>query len=76
MAGLTGPAAELLLNFISILFEKNRFGLMQDVAVSFKMIADEAQGELPVVLEELCNDLGTPARCTPQEASGARRRWW
>lgn len=36
---------EQLLNFYSILFEKNRFDLIHDIAVSFKRIADEAQGQ-------------------------------
>ncbi len=36
---------ETLLNFFSVLFEKNRFNLIHDIAVSFKRIADEAQGQ-------------------------------
>jgi len=36
---------EILLNFLTILFEKNRFYLIHDIAVYFKKIADEAQGQ-------------------------------
>ena len=36
---------EILLNFFTILFEKNRFYLIHDIAVYFKKIADEAQGQ-------------------------------
>ena len=35
---------EILLNFLTILFEKNRFYLIHDIAVYFKKIADEAAG--------------------------------
>ncbi len=34
-----------LLNFFMILFRKNRFNLIHEIAVSFKRIADEAQGQ-------------------------------
>jgi F-type H+-transporting ATPase subunit delta len=50
LSGSTGPTVELLLNFISVLFEKNRFGLIHDIAVSFKTISDEAQGESVAVV--------------------------
>jgi F-type H+-transporting ATPase subunit delta len=36
---------EVLLNFFTILFEKNRFYLIHEIAVHFKRIADEAQGQ-------------------------------
>lgn len=36
---------EVLLNFFMILFEKSRFNLIHEIAVSFKRIADEAQGQ-------------------------------
>jgi F-type H+-transporting ATPase subunit delta len=36
---------EVLLNFLTVLFEKNRFHLIHDIAVDFKRIADEAQGQ-------------------------------
>ena len=36
---------EVLLNFFMILFQKNRFNLIHEIAVSFKRIADEAQGQ-------------------------------
>lgn len=39
------PFYEILLNFFAVLFEKNRFGLIHDIAVTFKRIADEAQGQ-------------------------------
>ena len=35
----------LLLNFFTVLFKKNRFYLIHEIAVSFKKIADEAQGQ-------------------------------
>ena len=34
-----------LLNFFTVLFDKNRFGLIHEIAVAFKRIADEAQGQ-------------------------------
>lgn len=36
---------EILLNFFLILFEKSRFYLIHEVAVEFKRVADEAQGQ-------------------------------
>ena len=36
---------QILLNFFLLLFEKNRFFLIHDIAVEFKRIADEAQGQ-------------------------------
>ncbi len=36
---------ETLLDFFTLLFEKGRFGLIHEIAVSFKRIADEAQGQ-------------------------------
>ena len=36
---------EHLLNFFLVLFEKNRFYLIHEIAVEFKRIADEAQGQ-------------------------------
>ena len=36
---------EVLMNFFMILFEKQRFYLIHDIAVSFKKIAGEAQGQ-------------------------------
>ncbi len=36
---------ETLLNFFMILFEKQRFYLIHEIAVSFKKIADEARGQ-------------------------------
>ena len=36
---------EHLMNFFLILFEKNRFFLVHEIAVQFKRIADEAQGQ-------------------------------
>ena len=35
----------VLLNFFLLLFEKNRFYLIHDIAVEFKRVADEAQGQ-------------------------------
>ena len=44
---LTGepPVNEILLNFFTVLFEKTRFYLIHDIAVFFKKISDEAQGQ-------------------------------
>lgn len=39
------PFYETLLDFFTLLFEKNRFNLIHEIAVSFKRIADEAQGQ-------------------------------
>ena len=39
------PLNEVLLNFFTVLFEKGRFYLVHDIAVFFKRIADEAQGQ-------------------------------
>ncbi len=39
------PYYETLLDFYTILFEKNRFNLIHEIAISFKRIADEAQGQ-------------------------------
>lgn len=39
------PFYETLLDFFTLLFEKNRFELIHEIAVSFKRIADEAQGQ-------------------------------
>lgn len=50
-SGASSAAGGLLLNFISVLFEKNRFGLIHDIAVSFKTISDEAQGESVAVVK-------------------------
>ena len=36
---------EVILNFLLLLFEKNRFNLIHDIATEFKRIADEAQGQ-------------------------------
>ena len=36
---------ETILNFLLLLFEKNRFHLIHDIALEFKRIADEAQGQ-------------------------------
>ena len=36
---------ETLLNFFMVLFEKQRFYLIHEIAVSFKKIADEARGQ-------------------------------
>ena len=36
---------EILLHFFLVLFEKNRFYLIHDIAVEFKRVADEAQGQ-------------------------------
>ena len=36
---------EVLMNFFTILFEKNRFYLIHEIALYFKKIADEAQGQ-------------------------------
>ena len=36
---------ETLLDFFTVLFEKNRFGLIHEIALSFKRIADEAKGQ-------------------------------
>ena len=36
---------EILVNFFTVLFEKNRFVLIHDIAVSFKRISDEAKGQ-------------------------------
>lgn len=35
----------VLLNFFALLFQKNRFHLIHEIAVQFKRIADEAQGQ-------------------------------
>lgn len=50
LAHASAQASALLLNFLSVLFEKNRFHLIHDVALSFKTIADEAQGESVAVV--------------------------
>ena len=39
------PYYETLLNFFTVLFQKRRFTLIHEIAVSFKRIADEAQGQ-------------------------------
>ncbi len=39
------PKNKTLLDFLTLLFEKNRFNLIHEIAVSFKKIADMAQGE-------------------------------
>lgn len=39
------PFYETLLDFFSLLFEKDRFNMIHAIAVSFKRIADEAQGQ-------------------------------
>ena len=44
LAGMP-PVNEVLLNFFTVLFEKGRFYLVHDIAVDFKKIADEAQGQ-------------------------------
>ena len=44
-AGGETPIDEILLNFLTILFEKNRFYLIHDIALNFKKIADEAKGQ-------------------------------
>ena len=49
-SGATGPASALLMNFTLVLFEKNRFGLIHEIAVAFKKISDEAQGESVAVV--------------------------
>ena len=36
---------EQLLNFFTVLLEKNRFHMIHEIAVEFKRIADEAQGQ-------------------------------
>lgn len=36
---------EIILNFYTILFEKNRFHLIHEITANFKRIADEAQGQ-------------------------------
>ncbi len=36
---------KVLLDFFTLLFQKNRFNLIHEIAVSFKRIADEAQGQ-------------------------------
>ena len=36
---------ETLLDFFTILFEKNRFGLIHEISAEFKRIADEAKGQ-------------------------------
>ena len=41
----SNPAFQMLLNFFAVLFEKHRFYLIHDIALSFKKIADEAQGQ-------------------------------
>ena len=40
-----GPVYDVLLDFFTVLFKKNRFYLIHDIAVYFKKIADEAQGQ-------------------------------
>ena len=39
------PIDEILLNFFTVLLEKGRFYLIHEIAVYFKKIADEAQGQ-------------------------------
>lgn len=39
------PIYEDLLNFLTLLLEKNRFDLIHEITENFKRIADEAQGE-------------------------------
>jgi F-type H+-transporting ATPase subunit delta len=39
------PVRDILLNFFLVLFEKNRFYLIHEIAVHFKRVADEAQGQ-------------------------------
>jgi F-type H+-transporting ATPase subunit delta len=36
---------DILLNFFLVLFEKNRFYLIHEIAVHFKRVSDEAQGQ-------------------------------
>lgn len=36
---------ELLVNFFTLLLEKSRFNLIHEIAIQFKRIADEAQGQ-------------------------------
>jgi F-type H+-transporting ATPase subunit delta len=43
--GRQHPVYEEFLNFLTLLFEKNRFDLIHEITESFKRIADEAQGE-------------------------------
>ena len=40
-----GRVDEVLISFFSLLFEKNRFYLLNDIVVYFKKIADEAKGQ-------------------------------
>lgn len=64
-AGAVGPAGELLLNFFSVLFEKNRFNLVHEVAAEYKIIADQAQGEsIALVRTALALDPASEARLT------------
>ena len=44
-AGGETSVPELLLNFFTVLFEKNRFYLLHDIALEFKKIADQAKGQ-------------------------------
>ncbi len=39
------PVNTILLNFFLVLFEKNRFYLIHEVAIHFKRVADESQGQ-------------------------------
>ncbi len=40
-----GPTSKVLNGFFALLFEKHRFDLVHEIAVAYKKIADEAQGQ-------------------------------
>ena len=48
------PFYETLLNFFTILFQKNRFHLIHEIAVGFRRIADEAQGQGVAEIKSAC----------------------
>ncbi len=41
----SGAVSGLLLDFLTVLFEKDRFSLIDEIALNFKRISDEAQGQ-------------------------------
>ncbi len=44
-SGTAGEIYPILVQFFGVLFQKNRFSLIHEIAASFKRIADEAQGQ-------------------------------
>lgn len=61
------PVHDILLNFFLVLFEKNRFYLIHEIAVHFKRVADEAQGQ---GVAEICT--AVPLKADAQAAITSR----